>query len=49
MTLSFPKTLVHYIFTYTEYPINYRIIATVAHCQPMAAEEYDVDITISEI
>lgn len=34
--------------TYTIYPIDNWIVATVAHCQPMTAEEDYVDVLISE-
>ena len=41
--------LLFHIFTYTKYPVNNWIVATVAHCQPMTAKEYDIDVAISEI
>jgi len=31
--------------TYVVYAVNKRIVTAVAHCQPVATEEYDIDIT----
>lgn len=34
-----------YNSTHVVYSINKRIVTAVAHCQPVATKEYDVDVT----
>ena len=38
----------YWIFTYTKNSIDKWVVATVRHSQPMATEEYDINVSVTE-
>lgn len=37
-----------YVSTYIIYSIYERIVARIAHCEPVEAEKYYIDVSVSE-